>query len=99
MDISNKDRRSPPEDRWKPIPIIFDQQHFALKLIESGNFRRPLMKTVRHHFGSGKTLYAGRKGFADLMLSKNQSIENISVWMGHSTLQRTWYSYKQRRKF
>lgn len=89
----------PAEDRWKPIPIIFDQQHFALKLIETGSFRRPLMKTVRQHFGEGKTLYAGRKGFADLMLSKNQSIENISVWMGHSTLQRTWYSYKQRRKF
>jgi hypothetical protein len=33
------------------------------------------------------------------MLSKGQSFENISVWMGHSTLNRTWSSYKQRRKF
>lgn len=25
----------PPEDRWKPIPILFDEQHFALKIVES----------------------------------------------------------------
>jgi hypothetical protein len=67
--------------------------------VESSYFRRPLTKTMRKHFGHGVTLYAGRKGFSDLMLSKNQSFENISVWMGHSSLQRTWKSYKQRRKF
>ncbi|MBI3294022.1 MAG: site-specific integrase [Deltaproteobacteria bacterium] len=89
----------PPEDRWKPIPILYDEQHFALQIAESGHFRRPLRKTLRKHFGCGVTLYAGRKGFTDLMLSKNQSLENISVWMGHSSLQRTWRSYKQRRKF
>jgi hypothetical protein len=47
----------------------------------------------------GGILYGGRKGFVDLMLSKEQTFENISVWMGHSTLDRTWRSYKQRRKF
>lgn len=51
------------------------------------------------YFGPGVTLYAGRKGFSDLMLSRGQSFENISIWMGHSTLQRTWRSYKSRRKF
>jgi hypothetical protein len=34
-------------------------------------------------------LYGGRKGFTDLMLSKGNTIENISIWMGHSTLDRT----------
>jgi hypothetical protein len=29
---------------------------------------------------------AGRKGFTDLMLAKGHSLENISIWMGHSTL-------------
>jgi hypothetical protein len=57
------------------------------------------MKTMHFHFGKGITLYGGRKGFTDLMLSKNQSLENICVWMGHSTLQRTWTSYKSRRYF
>ena len=89
----------PPEDRWKPIPILFQEQHFALKIIELGNFQRPLIKTMRRLFGPGVSLYGGRKGFSDLMLSKNQTFENISIWMGHSSLQRTWQSYKQRRKF
>ncbi len=33
----------PPEDRWKPIPIIFPEQKFAARIIESGSFKRPLM--------------------------------------------------------
>lgn len=89
----------PPEDRWKPIPLIFDEQHFAFKMIEDGNFKRPLMKTMRKHFGDGVLLYAGRKGFSDLMLARDQSFENISIWMGHSSLQRTWRSYKNRKRF
>jgi hypothetical protein len=89
----------PPEDRWKPIPIIFSEQKFALRIVESGKLKRPLMKTVTKNFGKGTTTYGGRKGFPDLMLSKGQSFENISVWMGHSTLQRTWKSYKSRRRF
>lgn len=89
----------PPEDRWKPIPIIFDEQAFALAILESDNFKRPLAVTMRRYFGEGVTLYAGRKGFPDLMLSKKQTLENISIWIGHSTIQRTWTSYKQKRKF
>lgn len=89
----------PPEDRWKPIPILFDEQHFALKIIENRNFKRPLTKTIRHHFGDGHDCYAGRKGFVDLMLSKKQTLENISIWMGHSTMDRTWRNYKNKRVY
>jgi integrase len=89
----------PTEDRWKPIPILFDEQRFALEIARSGTFRRPLVKTMRRHFGDGVMLYGGRKGFTDLMLSRGQSLENISVWMGHSSIQRTWQSYKDRRRF
>jgi hypothetical protein len=89
----------PPEDRWKPIPIIFPEQELALKIIELKKFKRPLLATMKRHFGKGYILYAGRKGFSDLMLSRGQNFENISVWMGHSTLQRTWKSYKNRKKF
>jgi hypothetical protein len=89
----------PREDRWKPIPILFEEQKFALRILEGQNFKRPLVKTVRRYFGEGIDLYGGRKGFVDLMLSREQELENISVWMGHSSLERTWKSYKQRGKF
>lgn len=89
----------PPEDRWKPIPLLFDEQLFALKVIQDGTFKRPLIKTVKKHFGARVDLYGGRKGFTDLMLSKGQSLENISIWMGHSTLSRTWRSYKNKQKY
>lgn len=89
----------PPEDRWKPIPLLYDEQRFALRIIQAKSFRRPLAKTMCHYFGYGTDLYAGRKGFTDLMLSKGNSLENISIWMGHSSLERTWRSYKNKRKF
>jgi hypothetical protein len=89
----------PPDDRWKPIPILYEEQEFALRIIQSGNFKRPLVKTMRQYFSKDIDLYGGRKGFTDLMLSKGNTIENISIWMGHSTLDRTWRSYKQKTKF
>jgi hypothetical protein len=89
----------PPADRWKPIPILYVEQLEAIAILEAQNFKRPLTKTMRRHFGDDIDLYGGRKGFADLMLSRGQSLENISIWMGHSTLARTWRSYKNRRKF
>ncbi len=89
----------PYEDRWKPIPFLFEEQEFALRIIKGQNFHRPLVKTVHRYFSKGIDLYGGRKGFVDLMLSKGHELENISVWMGHSTLERTWRSYKQRKKY
>ncbi len=71
----------------------------SLRIIQSGNFKRPIAKTMRQYFGYGTNLYGGRKGFSDLMLSKGQSLHNISIWMGHSSLERTWRSYKNRRQF
>ena len=89
----------PPEERWKSIPPLFSEQKTALEILVSGKFRRPIPKTMRNRFGEGVTLYGGRKGFSDLMLSLGQKLENISVWMGHSTLKRTWASYKDRKRF
>lgn len=86
----------PPRYRWKLIPIVFEGQMDAVKIIESGDFKRPLSKCVRHHFGSYTTLYGGRKGFTDLMLDHQQQLENISQWMGHFSIERTWRSYKSR---
>lgn len=89
----------PYDDRWKPIPILFEEQEFALRIIQGQRFQRPLVRTVHRYFGEGIDLYGGRKGFVDLMLSRGHELENISVWMGHSTLDRTWKSYKQRTKY
>jgi integrase len=89
----------PPQDPWKPIPLLYDEQHFALNFIYKGIFKRPLIKTMKRYFDPGIDLYGGRKGFTDLMLSRGQSIENISIWMGHSTLDRTWRTYKDRRRY
>jgi len=86
----------PPRYRWKLIPLVFEGQTEVSKIIESGLFKRPLNKTMRHHFSEHTTLYGGRKGFTDLMLSHQQRLENISQWMGHSTIERTWKNYKSR---
>lgn len=86
----------PSRYRWKLIPLVFDGQKDVLKIIKHGKFKRPLTKTVRHHFGAHTTLYGGRKGFTDLMLSYQQRLENISQWMGHSSIERTWKNYKSR---
>jgi hypothetical protein len=89
----------PEEDRWKPIPILYPEQEVALEILDTDTFKRPLVKTVRNHFGKDRSLYGGRKGFTDLMLSKGNTLENISVWMGHSTINRTWKSYKNRQRY
>lgn len=82
--------------RWKAIPVLFKEQKECLDLIKNGIFERPLHKTVRRHIGRGFTLYAGRKGFTDLMLKKGQTIFQISIWMGHKNINRTLNDYKDR---
>ena len=86
-------------DRWKPIPIVCKEQESALDIIKSQSLERPILKTVRRHLGSDVSLYGGRKGFTDLMLEKGHSLESVSMWLGHSTIARTWRTYKNRLGF
>ncbi len=58
----------PPRYKWKLIPLIFEGQVEAIKIIERGYFKRPLNKTVRLHFGVHTTLNGGRKGFTDAVV-------------------------------
>lgn len=86
------------DKRWKAIPIIFPEQEACIDIIAEGNFKKPLYKTMRKHIGKGISLYGGRKGFVDLMLSLDQKIENISIWLGHKDISTTWKHYKDKQE-
>lgn len=55
----------PPEDRWKSIPLLLQDQVTILQILKSSNSRRPLMKTIRRHLGDDINRYGGRKRFTD----------------------------------
>lgn len=85
--------------RWKPIPVVFDGQKEGLSYIKKGILKRPLNKTLKAATGIDNIGgYSGRKGFTDLMLGKGQSFEDISIWLGHASIDMTWKHYKDRKK-
>lgn len=86
----------PRPKRWKPIPILFDEQREALKVLISGEADKPLTKTLKKYAGYQLGVYAGRKGFTDLMLERGKALEDISQWMGHTSIEMTWKRYKDR---
>jgi integrase len=86
------------EKRWKRIPILFPEQETALALLQEGKAGRPWLGALRKAFGRGYLLYAGRKGFTDLMLSRGQRIENISRWLGHTSIDQTLRAYKDKER-
>ncbi len=88
----------PREERWKLIPILYDEQRGALERICSGEFQRPLTKTIEKNVKMGCGAYCGRKGFHALMSGKGHRFEDISAWLGHRSLDRTWLDYVQRLK-
>lgn len=81
-----------PKNRWKAIPIITPEQKQALRMIVVGEaIERPLPKTVQKYFG-------GRKGFHSLMQDRQQSSEDISRWLGHSSIKTTQQHYIERQR-
>lgn len=84
--------------RWKPIPILFDEQKEVLSIILEGGAASPLTQTLKKHSGRHITKYAGRKGFTDLMLEHGQKLEDIAQWLGHSSIEMTWQHYKDRSR-
>jgi hypothetical protein len=83
--------------RWKKIPAFAPQQIKALEYIKEGDLKAPLYKTMDSAFGVPRiTLYGGRKGFEGLMTSLGQDLRDISMWMGHQTIERTWTKYRDR---
>lgn len=88
----------PRPKRWKPIPILFNEQKEALSYLLEGHLDKPLTKTIKRYTEDQITLYGGRKGFVDLMMDRGQKLEDISQWLGHTTIEMTWKKYKDRTK-
>jgi hypothetical protein len=87
------------DKRWKGIPCIFKEQIQLLEVIKSGAIKRPILKTLTKSLGTDKiTLYGGRKGFIDLMLDRGQKLEDISMWLGHQSIEITWKKYRNKKR-
>lgn len=85
-------------ERWKRIPILYPEQECALAIVKTGDFSRPLPKTMQAHLKRDHVdTYTGRKSFTDLMLRLGQRLEDISAWLGHTSIDRTWKDYKNRK--
>ena len=93
---------------YKKIPVLSKEQEEALAEILNFPATRPepewMDKRLRikgkkykpegHKFDC----YSGRKGFIDLMLSPeyNQKLENISVYLGHTSITTSFTHYKDK---
>lgn len=88
----------PKPKRWKHIPCFHIEMQKSVDDILNKVVDKPLVKTLRKAAPDLPTigLYSGRKGFTDLMLSEGQVLENISLWMGHTSIERTWKQYKNK---
>jgi integrase len=82
--------------RWKRIPLFLKEQKVVIGYVEAG-LKQPLIKYLKKYLNKKAGLYGGRKAFTDLMMNKGQSLEDISQWLGHTSIDRTWRSYKDKK--
>jgi hypothetical protein len=88
----------PREQRWKYIPVLFPEQEIALQSVKRGSLSRPLPKTLKRYLKKRVHLYGGRKGFQDLMMARGRTFVEVQAWLGHSSIERTWRSYRNKTK-
>jgi hypothetical protein len=83
------------KDRTKAILIFHEEQK---RLIEElgKSLKRPTRKRFLKVFQPTQTLYGGRKGFVALMKSLGRGFEEVSAWLGHQNINRTYQSYFDR---
>ena len=93
---------------YKKIPILSSEQDEALEDILNYSAIRPDPSWMDQHLriknkkykpeGHKFDCYSGRKGFIDLMLSSdyNQKLENISVYLGHTSVSTSYTHYKDK---
>ncbi len=85
------------EDKWKPIPILQPIQKEALDIWKSGQIERPHASKIQDILGVGFTLYAGRKGFENWLGGLGENLINISLMLGHQSVDRTLKNYADKR--
>lgn len=93
---------------YKKIPVLSKEQEEALAEILNFPAIRPEPEWMDKHLrikgkkykpeGHKFDCYSGRKGFIDLMLSTeyNQKLENISVYLGHTSITTSFTHYKDK---
>jgi hypothetical protein len=87
----------PKHMRFKEVQIKHPFQEEAFKLIKSScSFQKPSKYKIQKILGDEFGLYSFRKGYTDIMLKLNEPITRISLDMGHSSIDRTWKSYRKR---
>lgn len=91
------------EGRIKKIPVVCEEQMEALGVLQSKKIKRPLPswvdgickdKGLTYGINEDYGLYTGRKGFTNHMLTLGQSLEDISAWLGHHSIDLTWRVYR-----
>jgi hypothetical protein len=80
------------DNRLKAIPCFLPEQKNVLEEIGLPA-KRPIQKKRRDVFGEAITLHGGRKNFSALMKKYNQDFQNVSVWLGHCDVTRTYADY------
>ncbi len=83
----------PEEEQWKSIPIIYPEQKTAARFITSNNFEEPRSRTIKRCTSGNHHLYAGRKGFGPLMWELGHDVVEVSSWLGHKSIDRTYRDY------
>jgi hypothetical protein len=84
-----------PKKRWKKIPFKTEEQKTAIKMIMSGEFRKPGVKKMRKivdNHGRKVTYYGGRKEFYPSM-GKRFEKADVSKWLGHKNLETAFSFY------
>lgn len=82
------------EDRIKYIPCFTREQLEVLAEVVKGlPVARPSRKTIINLFGEQITTHGGRKNFTKLMKKHGQDFQDVSRWLGHSDIQRTFQDY------
>ncbi len=82
------------DDSLKYIPLIYDEQMKAIELLRAKNVKRPKPKKLKAVTHQNIDTYSGRKGCIDLMQSRGQRFEDVSLWVGHKDIKTSLKHYK-----
>lgn len=93
LDLIKKGQAKRPTPKWLA-------QHLKEEKISPNTEQTDdeLKEKIEESLAEVYDLYCGRKGFTDFMISKGQSLENISMYLGHKNIQTSWKFYKDRKR-